>query len=82
MLECRPVQILDVCTDPEYKLTEAQRIARHRTAMGVPLLREGVPIGAMALLRTRATAFNDKEIELALDLPRFGGGVRIFVQGI
>ena len=33
--------------------------------MGVPLLREGVPIGAMALLRTRVTAFNDKEIELA-----------------
>jgi signal transduction histidine kinase len=33
--------------------------------MGVPLLREGVPIGGMALLRTRVTAFNEKEIELA-----------------
>src|SRR5262245_53994072 len=65
VLECRPVQILDVCADPEYKLTEAQRIAGHRTAMGVPLLREGVPIGGMALLRTRVTAFNEKEIELA-----------------
>src|SRR5262245_15192448 len=47
------------------ELTEAQRIAGHRTAMGVPLLREGVPIGGMALLRTRVTAFNDKEVELA-----------------
>src|SRR5215510_1357424 len=65
VLECRPVQILDVCADPEYKLTEAQRIAGHRTAMGIPLLREGVPIGGMALLRTRVTAFNEKEIELA-----------------
>jgi signal transduction histidine kinase len=65
VLECRPVQIPDVCADPEYTLTEAQRIAGHRAAMGVPLLREGVPIGAMALLRTRVTAFNDKEIELA-----------------
>jgi signal transduction histidine kinase len=65
VLECRPVQILDVCADPEYELTEAQRIAGHRTAMGVPLLREGVPIGGMALLRTRVRAFNEKEIELA-----------------
>src|SRR5262249_4211009 len=65
VLECRPVQILDVCADPEYKLTEAQRIAGHRTALGVPLLREGVPIGGMALLRTRVTAFNDKEVDRA-----------------
>src|SRR5262245_28300273 len=65
VLECRPVQIPELCADPEYTLTEAQRIAGHRTAMGVPLLREGVPIGAMALLRTRVTAFNDKEVELA-----------------
>jgi GAF domain-containing protein/anti-sigma regulatory factor (Ser/Thr protein kinase) len=65
VLECRPVQILDVCADPEYKLTEAQRIARYRTAMGVPLLREGVPIGGMGLLRTRVNPFNEKEIELA-----------------
>src|SRR5215510_9946041 len=65
VLECRPVQIADVCADPEYKLTEAQRIVGHRAAMGVPLLREGIPIGAMALLRTRVTTFNDKEVELA-----------------
>jgi GAF domain-containing protein/anti-sigma regulatory factor (Ser/Thr protein kinase) len=65
VLECRSVQVPDVCADPEYTLTEAQRLAGYRTAMGVPLLREGVPIGAMALLRTRVTAFSDKEIELA-----------------
>src|SRR5262245_49718543 len=65
VLECKPVQILDVCADPDYKLTEAQRIAGYRTAMGVPLLREGVPIGAIGLLRTRVARFNEKEIELA-----------------
>src|SRR5262245_20036804 len=64
-LKSGPVQILDVCADPDYKLLEAQRIARYRTAMAVPLLREGVPVGAMSLLRTRVVAFTDKQIELA-----------------
>jgi signal transduction histidine kinase len=64
-LNCEPVQILDVCADPDYELLEAQRIAQYRTAMAVPLLREGVPVGAMSLLRTRVMAFTDKQIELA-----------------
>ncbi len=64
-LERGPVQILDVCADPDYALTEAQRLAQYRTCMGIPLLREGVPIGAMSLLRTRVMAFTDKQVELA-----------------
>src|SRR5262249_47435260 len=64
-VNCEPVQILDVCDDPDYELLEAQRIAQYRTAMAVPLLREGVPVGAMSLLRTRVMAFTDKQIELA-----------------
>jgi len=64
-LEGAPVQILDVCADPDYTLTEAQHIAQYRSGMGVPLLREGVPIGAMSLLRTQVMAFTDKQIELA-----------------
>jgi len=64
-LECGPVQILDVRDDPEYGQTGAQQFAESRTALGIPLLREGIPIGAMALLRTRVLAFSDKQVELA-----------------
>jgi two-component system NtrC family sensor kinase len=64
-LEGRPIQITDVLADPEYTQTDAQNLAHYRTIFGVPLLREGVPIGAIALQRTEMRPFSDKQIELA-----------------
>jgi GAF domain-containing protein len=64
-LEGRPVQIADVLADPEYAYTEAQKIAGFRSILGVPLLREGVPIGGIGLQRTDVRPFTDKQIELA-----------------
>jgi signal transduction histidine kinase len=63
-LEGRPVQIADVLADPEYTWTGAQRISQHRTIVGVPLLREGVPIGAILLQRTEVRTFTDRQIQL------------------
>ena len=63
-LEGQAVQIADALADPEYELGEAQKIARFRTLLGVPLLREGVPIGAIGLQRTEVRPFTDKQIEL------------------
>ncbi len=64
-LEGQPVQIADVLADPEYAGNEnAQKIANYRTLLGVPLLREGVPIGAIAMQRTEVRPFTDKQIEL------------------
>jgi two-component system, NtrC family, sensor kinase len=63
-LEGQPVHIADVLADPEYELGEAQKIARFRTLLGAPLLREGVPIGAIGLQRTDVRPFIDKQIEL------------------
>ena len=63
-LEGQPVQIADALADPEYELGEAQKIARFRTLLGAPLLREGVPIGAIGLQRTDVRPFTDKQIEL------------------
>ena len=64
LLECRPVQIADVLVDVEYMHTEAQKVAGYRTILGAPLLREGVPIGAIALQRRVVKPFTDKQIEL------------------
>jgi two-component system, NtrC family, sensor kinase len=44
-LEGQTVHIPDVLTDPEYTWFEAQKIGQHRTVLGVPLMREGAPIG-------------------------------------
>ena len=63
-MEGRPVQIADVLADPEYTQMKAQTLAQFRTLLGVPLLREGVPIGAIVLQRTEARLFTEKQIEL------------------
>ena len=63
-LEGRTVQILDVLADPEYTFTEAQKLGQGRTTLAVPLLREGTPIGALALQRSEPRPFSQKQIEL------------------
>ncbi len=64
LLEKRPVQIHDIQADPEYELSGVIRIGNYRTALGVPLLREGVPIGVIFLSRCTVRPFTDKHIEL------------------
>jgi signal transduction histidine kinase len=64
LLECKPVQIVDVLSDPEYAMHEVQKAGGYRTMLGVPLLREGVPIGLLSVSRTTVRPFTDKQIEL------------------
>jgi signal transduction histidine kinase len=64
VLEGRTVHIPDVLADPEYQITERARVGRIRTILGVPLLREGMPIGVIALQRNTVRPFTDKQIEL------------------
>jgi signal transduction histidine kinase len=63
-LEGRTIHVHDVLAEPDYKLIEAQRIGGYRTALGVPLLREGMPIGVIVLSRPVVRPFTDKQIEL------------------
>jgi GAF domain-containing protein len=63
--ECKPIQVSDVEADPEYTLKEGQKLAGFRTVVGIPLLREGVPIGVIMLTRNTVRPFTDKQIELA-----------------
>jgi GAF domain-containing protein/CheY-like chemotaxis protein len=65
LLEGKAIQIHDVLADPEYSYGEAQRLGGYRTALGVPLLREGSPIGVILLSRNTVRPFDEKHIELA-----------------
>jgi two-component system NtrC family sensor kinase len=64
-LEGRPVHVIDIAADPDYQLAEVMREAGPRTILGVPLLREGVPIGVIVQMRKAVRPFTDKQIELA-----------------
>ena len=58
------VHIPDVQDDADYTFMEAQRLGGFRTVLAVPMLREGVPIGALGLSRSEVRSFSDKQIEL------------------
>jgi len=64
LLEGKISHIPDVLADPDYTWAEAQKRAGFRTVLGVPMLREGVPIGVLALTRCQVRPFTDKQIEL------------------
>ena len=64
LLEGRIVHVADVLADPEYTFAEHGAAAAIRTMLGVPLLREGTPIGVIALTRNDVRPFTDKQIEL------------------
>jgi signal transduction histidine kinase len=64
VLEGRIVHIPDVYADPEYKITERTKIGGIRALLGVPLMREGIPIGVIVLQRNTARPFTDKQIAL------------------
>jgi class 3 adenylate cyclase len=64
ILEKRVVHITDVLDDPEYELLDLQKAGGFRTALGVPMLREGEPIGAIAVARNEVRPFDEAEIRL------------------
>jgi two-component system, NtrC family, sensor kinase len=58
------VHIPDVLADPEYTRSESQKRGGQRSMLGVPLMRESVPIGVIALHRTEVLPFTNTQIEL------------------
>ena len=66
LLERSPVQVEDVRAIPGYHSTAIQSLARYRTGLGVPMLREGTPIGGLVLWRSEVRPFTDRQIELIM----------------
>jgi signal transduction histidine kinase len=64
LLEGKIIHIPDVEADPNYTWKEALQLGGFRTMLGVPMLREGVPVGVMGLTRKDMRPFTDKQIEL------------------
>jgi signal transduction histidine kinase len=63
-LEGKAIHNPDVLADPNYKASEYQRLGNYRTMLGIPLLREGAPIGVFILAREQVRPFTDRQIEL------------------
>ena len=66
------VHIPDVLADPEYTWSKSIELARYRTMLGVPLLREGTPIGVIALLRSDGAAVHRQADRAGHELRRPG----------
>jgi two-component system, NtrC family, sensor kinase len=64
VLEGRPVHIVDLKKDPDYTWSVMVERVGLRAMLGVPLMRQGTPIGAFSLHRMEARPFTEKQIEL------------------
>ncbi|MFZ0066742.1 MAG: GAF domain-containing protein [Pseudolabrys sp.] len=60
LLDGKAVHVHDVQADPDYTGV----ITFYRTTLGVPLLREGLPVGVIFLARTKVASFNQQQIDL------------------
>ena len=64
VMQGKIIHIPDVLADPNYKMAGAATLGGIHTMLGVPLLREGTPIGVIVLQRKAVRPFTEKQIEL------------------
>jgi signal transduction histidine kinase len=49
---------------PEYSLKEVAKVVQFKSALAVPILRDGTPIGAITIMRSEVGDFEQREIDL------------------
>jgi signal transduction histidine kinase len=64
LVEGKIIHIPDVREDADYTFNEALKTGEFRTVLAVPMLREGVAIGVLALTRKDVRPFTGKQFEL------------------
>ncbi|HEX7272707.1 MAG TPA: GAF domain-containing protein, partial [Casimicrobiaceae bacterium] len=64
VLAAEVVNIPDVQSDPDYEIRDVARSAGYRSAVGVPLMHHGKPIGAIGVGRPEAGSFTEKQVAL------------------
>jgi PAS domain S-box-containing protein len=64
VLDCAVAQIPDVLADPDFALGATATTAGYRSALAVPMLRDGLPIGSIAVARAQAGLLPDRQIAL------------------
>jgi signal transduction histidine kinase len=60
----KSVHVVDPQADSDPKLAAIARRGNIHTVLGVPMLREGIPVGVLVLTRSEVQPFTDKQIEL------------------
>jgi PAS domain S-box-containing protein len=63
-LERRVIHIPDIKADTEYDWPEVHNVADFRTIVGVPLIRDGEPVGVITLTRSIGRPFSARQLEL------------------
>jgi GAF domain-containing protein len=64
ILDRTVIHVPDVTRQAEFQFVEVARAIGYRSALAVPLLREGVPIGAIRISRAEPQPFSDSQIAL------------------
>ena len=82
MIDRRTIHVHDVSEeiDTEYPIAKRlQQLARSRTVLGTPLLRQSEPIGSIVIRRTEVRPFTEKQIKL---LETFADQAAIAIENV
>ena len=71
--------IPDINMDPDYVLGAQAVVGGYRSVVGVPILRDGLPIGSIAVARAPAGLLPDRQIEL---LKTFADQAAIAIENV
>jgi GAF domain-containing protein len=67
VIDQRVIHIHDLAAEPDTEFPDSKRyqqVTGYRTILAVPLLREGLPIGAIVIRRLEVSPFSEKQITL------------------